>query len=168
MAGQTAQVLNLSRAGADLGIDRRTLEGYARLLEDLFLLQRLPAWGTTLRARAASSPKVHVVDSGLAARLLRLNPSKLARLDASTLTEFGHLPGSPSTPVPGPTPPRTACTSFRSTGCGGQCEPARTSRSVQTSNDTQTLDEVALDRARSHKPRPSRGVVKGRMRPIAA
>ncbi|MFN2322935.1 MAG: DUF4143 domain-containing protein [Trueperaceae bacterium] len=37
------------------------------------------------------SPKVHVVDSGLAARLLRLGQDKLASLDPATLTEFGHL-----------------------------------------------------------------------------
>lgn len=33
----------------------------------------------------------HVVDSGLAARLLRLTPEKLAGLDAAALTDFGHL-----------------------------------------------------------------------------
>ena len=62
-----------------------------RLLEDLFLVQRLPAWGKTLRARAASSPKIHVVDSGLAARLLRLSPAKLRTLDPTALAEFGNL-----------------------------------------------------------------------------
>lgn len=36
-------------------------------------------------------PKVHLVDSGLAARLLRLTPQKLAQLDPASLTEFGHL-----------------------------------------------------------------------------
>lgn len=32
-----------------------------------------------------------MVDSGLAARLLRLTPDKLAGLDPTSLTEFGHL-----------------------------------------------------------------------------
>lgn len=91
LAGQTGQVLNLSRAGADLAIDRKTLEDYAQLLEDLFLVARLPAWGKTLRARATSLPKIHVVDSGVAARALRLTPAKLAGLDPTVLTEFGHL-----------------------------------------------------------------------------
>ena len=90
-AGQTGQVLNMRKAGADLGVRHETVEAHARLLEDLFLVQRLPAWGKTLRARATSSPKVHIVDSGLAARLLRLSPSKLATLEASALTEFGNL-----------------------------------------------------------------------------
>ena len=91
IAGQTAQVLNIARAGEAVDLDRTTANSYVTLLEDLFLIRRLPAWGRTLRARAAALPKVHVVDSGLAARLLRLTPAKLAELDPSSLTEFGHL-----------------------------------------------------------------------------
>jgi predicted AAA+ superfamily ATPase len=34
---------------------------------------------------------VHLVDSGLAARLLRLTPARLATLDPAALTEFGNL-----------------------------------------------------------------------------
>jgi predicted AAA+ superfamily ATPase len=44
-----------------------------------------------LRARASSKPKVHVLDSGVAARLLRLTPEKLARLQPTSLQQFGHL-----------------------------------------------------------------------------
>lgn len=51
----------------------------------------MPAWGTTLRARAISSPKIHVFDSGVAARLLRLTPQTLAKLEPTNLTELGHL-----------------------------------------------------------------------------
>ena len=91
LAGQTGQLLNLSQVGAALGIDRKTLEDYVELLEDLFLVARLPAWGKTLRARAGAKPKLHVVDSGLAARLLRLTPAKLVSLDPTALTELGNL-----------------------------------------------------------------------------
>lgn len=62
-----------------------------RLLEAVFLLHRLPAWGKTLRSRAAASPKVHVLDPGVGARLLRLTPAKLLRRDPSALIELGHL-----------------------------------------------------------------------------
>jgi predicted AAA+ superfamily ATPase len=51
LAGQTGQLLNLSQVGAGLEIDRKTLEDYVKLLEDLFLVSRLGAWGKTLRAR---------------------------------------------------------------------------------------------------------------------
>ncbi len=91
LAGQTGQVLNVATAAQAARMDSETSESYLRLLEVVFLVQRLPAWGTTLRARAASKPKLHVVDSGVAARLLRLTPSKLARLHATSLQQFGHL-----------------------------------------------------------------------------
>ena len=91
LAGQTGQVLNLARASQALHISERTADNYLRLLEAVFLVHRLPAWGTTLSARAASRPKIHVVDSGVAARLLRLSPDKLARRDPTALTELGHL-----------------------------------------------------------------------------
>lgn len=91
LAAQTGQVLNIATAGEATGLKKRTALNYVRLLEALFLVQRLPAWGTTLRARAAAQPKVHVVDAGLAARLLRVTPQKLARREPSALQQFGHL-----------------------------------------------------------------------------
>lgn len=91
LAARTGQLLNLSKAAEAIGVSRATAEGHLRLLEDLFLVVRLPAWGRTLRSRVNASPKVHVVDSGLAARLLRLTPDKLAGLDPAALTDFGHL-----------------------------------------------------------------------------
>lgn len=91
LAGQTGQVLNLSRAGQVLKVSERTADNYLRLLEAVFLVHRLPAWGTTLGSRTGSRPKIHVVDSGVAARLLRLTPEKLARRDPAALTELGHL-----------------------------------------------------------------------------
>lgn len=91
LAGQSAQVLNLSRAAQDLRISERTADNYLRLLEAVFLVHRLPAWGRTLTARAGSRPKIHLVDSGVAARLLRLTPDKLDRRDPAALTELGHL-----------------------------------------------------------------------------
>jgi predicted AAA+ superfamily ATPase len=91
LAAQTGQVLNMTQAGADVDLPKSTAEEYTKLLEAVFLIHRLPAWGTTLSARSAALPKLHVVDSGLAARLLRLSASKLAQADATTLQQFGHL-----------------------------------------------------------------------------
>jgi predicted AAA+ superfamily ATPase len=91
LAAQTGQLLNTAKSAEVIGVDRKTAESYLRLLEDLFLVVRLPAWGKTLRSRVSARAKVHVVDSGLAARLLRLTPTKLASLDPSALTEFGNL-----------------------------------------------------------------------------
>jgi uncharacterized protein len=47
LSGQTAQMLNIASAGEAAGLKARTAENYTKLLEALFLVQRLPAWGTT-------------------------------------------------------------------------------------------------------------------------
>lgn len=91
VAAQTGQLLNVTAAAGKLGVSRPTTESHVRLLEDLFLVVRLPAWGKTLRSRVSAKPKVHVVDSGLAARLLRLTPDRLTGIDPTSLTDFGHL-----------------------------------------------------------------------------
>lgn len=89
--GQTAGLLNVAKISATLEISRNTVSSYLELLESLFLISALPAWGTTVASRSIGTPKIHVVDSGIGAHLLRLNRPKLERGDASTLTEFGHL-----------------------------------------------------------------------------
>ncbi len=91
LAGRTGQVLNLNQATQGMTVHRETIDDYTRLLEDLFLLERLPAWGKTLRSRTGAAPKVHVIDSGVAARLMRVSPAELAGLNPTALTEFGSL-----------------------------------------------------------------------------
>jgi uncharacterized protein len=91
LAAQTGQVLNIVKASHGAGIEPRSGDNYVRLLEALFLIRRLPAWGRTLRSRTVHSPKLHVVDSGLAAYLLGITPEKLTRRDPAALSEFGHL-----------------------------------------------------------------------------
>jgi uncharacterized protein len=91
LAAQTGQMLNVTAAGEASGLKKRTADNYIKLLEALFLVYRLPAWGKTLRARTAALPKLHVVDSGLAARLLRLTAEKLDRPSATAFQQFGHL-----------------------------------------------------------------------------
>ena len=91
LGGQTAQVLNVARVAADVGIESSTAEHYVRLLEAAFVIHRLPAWGTTLRARASSKPKIHFVDSGVAGRMLRVTGSRLSAAQPQAMTELGHL-----------------------------------------------------------------------------
>jgi predicted AAA+ superfamily ATPase len=91
LAGQTAQVLNMTKTAQDLRLTPDVTASYTRLLESVFLIRLLPAWGKTLTSRSSANPKVHVVDSGVAARLMRLTPEKLAGRDPTSLAEFGHL-----------------------------------------------------------------------------
>jgi predicted AAA+ superfamily ATPase len=91
LGGQTAQVLNLARLAEATGIERSTVEHYVRLLEAAFVVHRLPAWGTTLRARASSKPKIHMVDTGVAGRMLRITPERLSAAQPQAMSELGHL-----------------------------------------------------------------------------
>jgi uncharacterized protein len=91
LAGQTAQVLNVDKAAHAVKLDSKTVDAHVGLLEKVFLLYRLEAWGKTLTARSAGKPKIHVLDSGIAAHLLRLTPEKLATLDPTARSELGHL-----------------------------------------------------------------------------
>lgn len=90
-AGQTGSVLNINRVSQDVGPSWDTAAAYIELLESLFLIQRLPAWGVTVLSRSVEKPKIHVIDSGIGAHLLRLSSTKIERLDPATLTEYGHL-----------------------------------------------------------------------------
>jgi uncharacterized protein len=90
VAGQTAQVLNVAHLADGIGVDAKTARDYLRLLEAVFLVRILPAWDRTLTKRTNARPKVHILDSGVATRLLRLTPDKLARRDPAAMTEFGH------------------------------------------------------------------------------
>ncbi|MEX0755676.1 MAG: ATP-binding protein [Actinomycetota bacterium] len=91
LAAQTGQVLNIKSAAEDIGMEPTTAENYTKLLEAVFLVYRLPAWGTTLGSRVGTYPKVHLVDPGLASRLLRMTEQKLLAASPQALTEFGHL-----------------------------------------------------------------------------
>jgi uncharacterized protein len=91
LAARPGQVLNIAATAQAVGMEKSSAENYLRLLEAVFLVQRLPAWGTTLGSRVARQPKLHLVDSGVMAWLLGLSPEKIASGDPAALTEYGHL-----------------------------------------------------------------------------
>lgn len=90
LAGQSAQVLNAAALARAAGVDETTVRGYIRLLEAVFLIQLLPPWDRTLTKRTNARPKVHLLDTGISTRLLRLTAEKLARREPTALTELGH------------------------------------------------------------------------------
>ena len=91
LAARSGQVLNMAAISGTVGLEKSTTENYIRLLEAVFLVHRLPAWGTTLGSRIAKHPKVHLVDSGVMAWLLNLTPQKIAQAEPAALSEYGHL-----------------------------------------------------------------------------
>ncbi len=87
LAYRTANLLNITSLANDLGVDRSTVEKYLTILERLFLVRRLPAWHRNNAKRLIKTPKVHLIDSGLAAMLNRLTIKDWE----TQSTEFGAL-----------------------------------------------------------------------------
>ena len=73
LALRTAELFNASRLASDLGLRRETVEHYVFVLERLFLVRRLPAWRRNPANRLVTSPKLHLLDCGLAATLAGLS-----------------------------------------------------------------------------------------------
>lgn len=69
LALRTAELLNASDVARGLGLHRETIDHYLSVLERLFLIRRLPAWHNNPGHRLIRTPKIHVIDSGLAATL---------------------------------------------------------------------------------------------------
>lgn len=90
-AGATAQTRNAAEIGREIGIGRDQSGSYLRLLELVYLTFELPAWSTNLSSRVSKRPKLHLVDSGLAAHLQNLNATQLAATDPNGATRFGAL-----------------------------------------------------------------------------
>ena len=72
LALHSAELFNASNLANSLSLHRETVEHYVSVLERLFLVRRLPAWHRNTGKRLIKSPKVHLIDNGLAATLADL------------------------------------------------------------------------------------------------
>lgn len=85
-AAHCGQLFNAAQMGGALVLDTRTLEKYLGVLEKIFLVQRLPAWGRNELGRLIKTPKLHFLDAGLQAALMRLTPE----LPLTQRVRWGH------------------------------------------------------------------------------
>jgi hypothetical protein len=69
-AGRTGTELNLSRLGADAGVQHNTVRAWLSVLETSFIVTRIHAWRRNLRKQQIKAPKLHFIDSGLVCHLL--------------------------------------------------------------------------------------------------
>lgn len=70
LAARSGGLLVPGSIASDLGLPQTTVARYLGLLEEVFLIKRIPAWSRNLSARAVSTAKVAMVDSGIATNLL--------------------------------------------------------------------------------------------------
>ncbi|MEO3870388.1 ATP-binding protein [Nonomuraea sp. B12E4] len=87
LAARSGQLLVRQSIGRDLGLPASTAARYLSLLEEVYLIKRIPAWSRNLTSRAISTAKVAFVDSGVAANLLGVDARGLVRPNGS----FGPL-----------------------------------------------------------------------------
>lgn len=79
LAARSAQPLVANALANDLAVSARTVHRYLALLEEVFLVRRVPAWSRNVSARAVATPKLAFVDSGVAANLLGAEARSLWR-----------------------------------------------------------------------------------------
>jgi hypothetical protein len=87
LASRVGGLFNVSDLSRSAGVPASTLKRYLGLLEATFLLQPLPAWASNRGKRLIKSPKVYLIDSGLAAHL----SGQSAEGARSDPVAFGHL-----------------------------------------------------------------------------
>jgi uncharacterized protein len=79
LAARSGQLVAAGSLESDLQITRPTVARYMSLLEEIFLIKRIPGWSRNLGTRATATPKLMFVDSGIAARLLSVDSHALRR-----------------------------------------------------------------------------------------
>jgi uncharacterized protein len=66
-------LLNMSDLGSSLGISHNTVSHYIDILEQTFLVRRLPPYFRNIGKRLTKSPKIYLRDSGLLHHLLNIS-----------------------------------------------------------------------------------------------
>ena len=83
----SGKLVILTELGSKLGFDRLTVKKYMALLEQLFLVEQLPAWHSNEYKRLIKTPKLHSIDTGMMCAIRGLNRNRLLKQAG----EFGLL-----------------------------------------------------------------------------
>ena len=79
LAHHSAQLVNFSQMGGQVGLDDKTTRRYVLILEKLFLVRRLEPWFRNRVKRLVKTPKLHFLDSGLLAASVGMTAARVAR-----------------------------------------------------------------------------------------
>jgi predicted AAA+ superfamily ATPase len=77
IASQSANLLSYRKISQHLELDDKTVKEHTLLLEQLFLIRRLPGWRPGLGAREAARAKAYICDPGLLAHLLGADDTRV-------------------------------------------------------------------------------------------
>jgi predicted AAA+ superfamily ATPase len=84
LASQAANLLSYRAVAQRLGLHHDTVKAYVALLEQTFLVAKLPAWRPGIGAREVATPKVYFVDTGLLTDLLGADERRVREDDQVT------------------------------------------------------------------------------------
>lgn len=87
LAARSGSLVAPGSLESELQISRPTIARYMHLLEEVFLIKRVPGWSRNLGTRVTGATKLTFVDSGIASRLLAMDAHTLRRPGAP----FGPL-----------------------------------------------------------------------------
>ena len=87
IANHSGQLVNMSELAKAFQLSRPTIEHYVALLRQIFLVEFLQPWFGNQNKRLIRTPKVHLMDTGLATAVLKLNAQQLQRNHSM----LGHL-----------------------------------------------------------------------------
>jgi uncharacterized protein len=87
LALRTGELLNLTTLANELDLRRETVDHHLTACERLYLVRRLQPWHRHESKRLIKTPKVHFIDTGVAATLASLTPEDWP----SRRDRFGHL-----------------------------------------------------------------------------
>jgi len=76
LAQLSGQLVNFAQIGGQLGMDSKTAQKYLGVLENMFLIKRVAPWSGNELSRLVKTPKLHFLDAGLQASLVRLSPER--------------------------------------------------------------------------------------------
>jgi predicted AAA+ superfamily ATPase len=79
LAARSASLIVPGALESDLELSRPTIARYMQLIEEVYLIKRIPGWSRNLGTRATRAPKLVFVDSGIAAQQLAVDPHTLLR-----------------------------------------------------------------------------------------
>lgn len=79
LASRPMALLNYADLSRGTGMPQSTLKRYFALLETVFLIHLLPPWYTNIGKRLVKTPKVLIMDTGLAAHLMGIDDARLAQ-----------------------------------------------------------------------------------------
>ncbi|MDQ3647833.1 MAG: ATP-binding protein [Actinomycetota bacterium] len=79
IAARSGSLTSFHGMAGELGVDKNTVAAHTKILEDLFLVRRLPPWHVNLGSRQIKSAKLYLVDSGLLAHLIGANERRIAQ-----------------------------------------------------------------------------------------